>query len=173
MVDDFNHYARPSRLHFTALNGDNLIREVAELFRETCHQHDIDLQLDLQAPAFEADPTKMRQLLNNLVKNAVEAVQDGRGQRVLLRSAGYGAGVEWRIEDDGAGFSPQLGNPFEPYVTTKPKGTGLGLAIVRKIVEEHGGVIELGTASLGGAQILIRLPCRSTSPHLLSSENSA
>ncbi len=170
MVDDFNQYARPSRLHFHPIDGDELIREVADLFRESCRDQGIDLVLDLQAPPLEADANKLRQVLNNLVKNAVEAVQDGRGQRVTLRSRAYGAGVEWRITDDGPGFSPQLANPFEPYATTKAKGTGLGLAIVRKIVEEHGGVIELHrgstptadlAATASGAQVLLRLPCRS------------
>jgi nitrogen fixation/metabolism regulation signal transduction histidine kinase len=63
------------------------------------------------------------------------------------------------VRDNGPGFPEHiLDNAFEPYVTTKPKGTGLGLAIVKKIVEEHGGWIQLESPADGGARIRIRLP---------------
>jgi signal transduction histidine kinase len=67
--------------------------------------------------------------------------------------------VELSIRDDGPGFPDTiLDHAFEPYVTTKPKGTGLGLAIVKKIVEEHGGWIQLESPVGGGARIAIRMP---------------
>jgi nitrogen fixation/metabolism regulation signal transduction histidine kinase len=65
------------------------------------------------------------------------------------------------VRDDGPGFPDHLSaSAFEPYVTTKPKGTGLGLAVVKKIVEEHGGWIQLETPAEGGARIVVRLPFR-------------
>lgn len=65
------------------------------------------------------------------------------------------------LRDDGPGFPDNiLNSAFEPYVTTKPKGTGLGLAIVKKIVEEHGGWIQLESPADGGARIVVRLPLR-------------
>ena len=94
----------------------------------------------------------MRQLLHNLLKNAVEALVDHEAGRVLVRT-------ELRISDNGPGIPHQVRERlFEPYMTTKPRGTGLGLAIVRKIVEEHGGMIDIKEPRSGGVSISVRLP---------------
>ena len=111
---------------------------------------------------------RLRQLLHNLVKNAIEAMRDGQGSTLWIatrREHAVGADcVELSVRDNGPGFPDTiLGSAFEPYVTTKPKGTGLGLAVVKKIVEEHGGWIQLESPASGGAKIVIRLPfCRET-----------
>jgi nitrogen fixation/metabolism regulation signal transduction histidine kinase len=114
-----------------------------------------------------ADRGRIRQLLHNLLKNAVEALEaQPHGEiRVVTRSSRRGDDdfVELRVEDDGPGFQrDMLGRVFDPYVTSKTKGTGLGLAIVRKIVEEHGGHIEADNGAGGGACIRIELPVGET-----------
>jgi nitrogen fixation/metabolism regulation signal transduction histidine kinase len=111
----------------------------------------------------EADPTRLRQVLINLVKNAQEELESVNDARIQVRtkpaSEGYCGYVELEIRDNGPGFSHDvLTHLFEPYVTTKVKGTGLGLAIVKKIVEEHGGIIKAENLEEGGARILIYLP---------------
>ena len=110
--------------------------------------------------------SRLRQLLHNLTKNAIEAMQDGKGTQVTVATRPIrdadGETIELTFTDDGPGFPEQdIGDIFEPYVTTKPKGSGLGLAIVKKIVEEHGGQIRLESCSSGGARVIIRFPaCR-------------
>jgi signal transduction histidine kinase len=110
-----------------------------------------------------ADAGRLRQLLNNLLTNAVEALE-GQGQgsiSITTQRALHGETevAKIAVEDDGPGFQREMiGQVFDPYVTTKVKGTGLGLAIVRKIVEEHGGHIEADNRPSGGARVCVDLP---------------
>jgi nitrogen fixation/metabolism regulation signal transduction histidine kinase len=163
MVDAFNQYARPPQLNLTTVALNDFITDVLYLYRDYPAGVEIQLDLDSNQPLIEADQGRLRQLLHNLVKNAIEAIRDGQGStlRITTRWDRRAAteSVELRFQDDGPGFPEQLqGTVFEPYVTTKPKGTGLGLAIVRRIVEEHGGLIHLESPPEGGACIVIRLP---------------
>jgi signal transduction histidine kinase len=110
-----------------------------------------------------ADPGRLRQVLNNLIKNAIEATLPGAAPhlRVTTRHIGDDGhhSLELRIGDRGRGVpEASLDRIFEPYVTNKPKGTGLGLAIVKKIVEEHAGVVWIENNPGGGASAVIRLP---------------
>jgi nitrogen fixation/metabolism regulation signal transduction histidine kinase len=112
---------------------------------------------------FAADRGRIRQVLNNLLTNSLEALEGRPDPRVAIatrRAQVPGADfVELTVTDNGPGFQPELaGQMFDPYVTSKPKGTGLGLAIVRKIVEEHGGRIEADNDPAGGALVRIWLP---------------
>jgi two-component system, NtrC family, nitrogen regulation sensor histidine kinase NtrY len=108
-----------------------------------------------------ADPGQVRQLVSNLVKNALEAV-DGAGQvRLHVDPVTKGDAVfcRIRIEDDGPGIRPdQQTRIFDPYVTTKPKGTGLGLAIVQRIVFDHHGQIWFESQPGVGTTFYVDLP---------------
>ena len=120
------------------------------------------LELEPQLPAVDADSGRFRQLLHNLIKNALEALADHPHGCITIvtqriEESGFPF-VELRVSDNGPGFPAELlGTLFEPYVTTKPKGTGLGLAVVKKIVEEHGGMIVAENGD-EGACMVIRLP---------------
>jgi signal transduction histidine kinase len=108
-----------------------------------------------------ADPVSIRQVLHNLIKNALEAI--GAYGLVELSVRGVRKNntdfVEIALYDDGPGIKEeQIEKIFEPYVTTKAKGTGLGLAIVKKIIEEHGGAIWIDTNRKVGAGFIIQLP---------------
>ena len=115
-----------------------------EVFDPLQHGRSISFQMEFDRQPFlvAADPFQLRQVLGNLLANAVQATPDGG--HVRLR-ASRGGGVDTIVvEDDGPGISAELRDQlFEPLVSAKPKGTGLGLAICRQIVEEHGGSIEL------------------------------
>lgn len=161
MVKAFSEYARSPKLQRRALDLNRLVEEVLDLYRGHAPV-EWALALDPELPAIEADAGRFRQLLHNLVKNALDALGErGDGCIAVATRCVVRADfpyVELRIEDNGPGFPAELmGEVFEPYVTTKPKGTGLGLAIVKKIVEEHGGVISAENAA-GGACVVIRLP---------------
>jgi nitrogen fixation/metabolism regulation signal transduction histidine kinase len=165
MVNAFSEYARAPRLEMATVDVNRLVAEVCELYRAQGAVRGVRLELDLDPSldAMVADPGRLRQLLNNLLTNAVEALEgqaDGRLSITTRRTERDDAEfVELTVEDNGPGFQRELiGQVFDPYVTTKAKGTGLGLAIVRKIVEEHGGHVEADNRAGGGAWVRIDLP---------------
>jgi nitrogen fixation/metabolism regulation signal transduction histidine kinase len=170
MVNAFSEYARAPRLEMAPVDLNRLVTEVTDLYRAQDPQRRMRLTLDLDAAlgTVVADPGRLRQLLHNLLTNAVEALEGQPGGEIAVttRLAQRGGGdeaAELTVADNGPGFQRELvGQVFDPYVTTKAKGTGLGLAIVRKIVEEHGGSIEADNRAEGGARIRIVLPVNET-----------
>ncbi|MDQ2070900.1 sensor histidine kinase [Natronospira bacteriovora] len=167
MVKAFSDYARSPELEFAPLDINELIGEVADLYRGMPGSPHIRLELDMEMPRVRADAGRIRQALHNLIRNAQEASdrEGGANIGIISRMAESG-GVDMAeivVEDDGPGFGNDLGNTvFEPYVTTKPKGTGLGLAIVKKLIEEHGGSIDAGNRESGGARIVMHIPINAT-----------
>jgi nitrogen fixation/metabolism regulation signal transduction histidine kinase len=165
MVNAFSEYARAPRFEMTPVNLNRLVAEVTELYRGQDPARRIRIRgaLDPAASTLVADQGRLRQLLHNLLTNAVEALEGRPGGDILVstRAALHDdeAVIAITVEDNGPGFQRELiGQAFDPYVTTKAKGTGLGLAIVRKIVEEHGGHVEAENRPEGGACIRIELP---------------
>jgi nitrogen fixation/metabolism regulation signal transduction histidine kinase len=166
MVQAFSEYARTPKLELRPLALNYLIDEVLDLYRNNRFGVTIvtDLQDDL--PLVSVDSGRMRQLLHNLIKNALEAMVDGEMKIKLVTRVFSERGVsmvELLVLDSGPGIPAGiLENIFEPYVTAKPKGSGLGLAIVKKIVEEHSGVIWAENIE-HGACMTIRLPVAQSS----------
>ncbi|HEY4969259.1 MAG TPA: ATP-binding protein [Steroidobacteraceae bacterium] len=165
MVNAFSEYARAPDMHFSRFDLNQLITEVADLYRAQESSADLKLLLDPELPPISADRMRIRQILNNLVTNSLEALE-GRTDacieietHVAEEGPKHIASVAIVVTDNGPGFQRDLiGTVFDPYVTSKPKGTGLGLAIVKKIVEEHGGRIEADNRRSGGARVRILLP---------------
>jgi nitrogen fixation/metabolism regulation signal transduction histidine kinase len=163
MVNAFSDYAKPSQLHRSPLDINQLVADVMELYRAAPGAVAVSVDLGAAGARVEADPTRLRQVLHNLVKNALEAVADRPAGEVLVRTAVIANDecplAEIQVLDNGGGFDEaNLGQIFEPYVTTKTRGTGLGLAIVKKIVEEHGGIIWAANRPEGGGGMTLRLP---------------
>jgi PAS domain S-box-containing protein len=165
MVNAFSEYARAPEMRITPFSLNQLVQDVADLYRSQDPRAAIHLALDEKLEAVEADRGRVRQILNNLVTNALEAL-DGVETPTLeittrLESGGDAAYAVVTVCDNGPGFQRELlGRVFDPYVTSKPKGTGLGLAIVKKIVEEHGGRIDADNRSEGGARVRVVLPVK-------------
>ena len=163
MVNAFADYASTPNVKLGDTDVNALVREVADLYQEDDARLTLDLSLDSTLRPILVDAARFRQLLHNLVKNAIEAqpAQATPTVRIITRVAqDRGSPVlEIVTEDQGSGFPvDMLNRVFEPYVTSKPKGTGLGLAIVKKIVEEHNGVIRAENRPAGGAAVIISLP---------------
>jgi two-component system sensor histidine kinase HydH len=106
------------------------------------------------------DPDRLSQCLLNLYLNAIQAMDDG-GALTVTAAPGEAGNFIIVVSDTGIGIpGDQTNKIFDPYYTTKSKGTGLGLAIVQKIVEAHGGRIEVKSATDKGTSILISIPCK-------------
>ncbi|MER9445222.1 PAS domain-containing protein [Mesorhizobium sp. M0340] len=147
-----------------AIDLNAIIREVCDLLGDRLASSCVKLALDLDPylPATAADPVQMEQLVLNLVRNGIEAMQDVsinlRTLRVVSRRQNDGT-VEVEVRDCGRGLS----NPeriFEAFYTTKPDGMGMGLAICRSIIEAHCGRLWAGNVETGGASITFSLPIR-------------
>ncbi|MEM7710406.1 MAG: PAS domain-containing sensor histidine kinase [Pseudomonadota bacterium] len=170
IVDEFSQFARmpaPQRQR-----GDlaALLRETVTL--QSAALEPVTLRADIPDGSLmaEFDPTMMGQAFTNLIKNADEAIEtrgekmgDGGPQDVSVTLRVDGPKVEIAVADTGIGLPEDRAHLFEPYVTTREKGTGLGLPIVKKIIEEHGGTLELLDSEPDhtghqGAKAVIRLP---------------
>ncbi len=167
MVDSFHDYASPPRYQPKFMDVNKLVLETLELYRNT--QDNIHVRTDLPPlPLIKADTDRLRRVLNNLLNNALEA---NRGEDVLELqvSTRYsheedGPCVTLQIRDSGGGFAHEnLERIFEPYATTRGKGHGLGLPIVKKLVEDHGGSVQLeNNVPPPGALVTVRLPAAET-----------
>ena len=171
MVNAFSEYARAPDMQLAHFNLNQLVSEVADLYRLQDPAVEFRLTLDARLPDIEADRGRVRQILANLITNGIEALA-GRPQGCVEIStelqdpaglpagpAGEGGVVQISVGDNGPGFRKEiLGRLFDPYVTSKSRGTGLGLAIVKRIVEEHGGRIEAENRPEGGARVRVWLP---------------
>jgi nitrogen fixation/metabolism regulation signal transduction histidine kinase len=163
MVNAFGDYARAPDIDLNRFDIEALVHEVVDLYRAQERDVSIFLKTESDMPQIEADAGRVRQILHNLLRNAVEALDHTPGGKIevdVSTAVVHDVDVlEIVVSDNGPGFqSNSLNQIFDPYVTTKPKGTGLGLAIVKKLVEEHAGTIDAVNREEGGAQIRIHLP---------------
>lgn len=163
MVNTFSDYAKSPTLEPEPVDINELAGGVADLYRSAHRNASIETRFDSALPLLNGDPARLRQVFNNLVKNALEASPEGENPHIMITTAevehAQADHIEIRIEDHGRGIPESiLANVFEPYVTDKTRGTGLGLAIVKKIIEEHNGVVTMRNRPEGGAAAIIRLP---------------
>ena len=151
MVDEFRDYARLPAARLAPLNLNELVTEILSLYADTDPSRVVKVHLTAGLPRIMGDAGQLRQVIHNLFKNASEATekQPNRLLEVFTdaahNAAGQVNGVRLVVRDNGPGFAPaMMARVFEPYVSSKAKGTGLGLVIVRKIVQDHGGRVEVG-----------------------------
>jgi two-component system, NtrC family, sensor kinase len=150
------------------IDANDLIRAVVKGFQGDLEQHGIAAHVNLQQdlPKIVAHNGQLQQVLINLVRNAIEAMQaDKRDHRVLQVSSGCHGGdkIILSIEDSGPGIDPKHAeNIFDAFVTTKSHGMGLGLALCRMIIERHSGELTVSPAHPRGSIFRIILPMPAT-----------
>ena len=169
MVDEFSAFARMPAPKFERLDGTEMLR--AAVFAQRVASPELTVEIKEPAPevVLMADGRMIGQALTNVLKNAAEAVQARRTGsarlkgRITARLVVDENGIVIEVEDNGVGLPARDRDRLtEPYVTTREKGTGLGLAIVKRILEDHGGELELTDARSGqGALAILRLPAAS------------
>lgn len=161
LVNAFGDYARPPQFSTRPLALHALVGDVLDLY-----ENDQRLQLTRRFAAGElsvrADTGRLRQLLHNLIKNALEAIGETRKPHIEVTTRRVEESgrvfAELSIADNGPGLPENFGERwFEPYTTSKARGTGLGLAVVKKIAEEHGGSVRAENRVEGGAAFTLRL----------------
>ena len=149
VLDEFLNFSRPLvPLSLETADLAALCDEVAALHEGLAHERGVAIELRASATPVKCDPRKVKQILVNLVQNALEA--SGAGQTVALE-CGAAERASVRVLDRGKGLDPDVvPRLFEPGATTKPKGSGLGLTIARSLARQHGGDLTLSARDGGG-----------------------
>jgi signal transduction histidine kinase len=165
IVNDFLRFARPADPTLAVIASDELLREVQQFFAPQADKAGIRLALETVEAPVRADAAQMKQVLINLVQNAVESTD--RGGTVTLRNrrerkplAGADRPVViLEVADTGKGIPPEVAKRlFDPFFTTKDTGTGLGLSIAARIVEKHHGALQYQTLTNRGTTFGVVLP---------------
>ena len=159
MIRDFKAFAREQRLELSEVTVPEFLEEVLAAWRPEAERRGIALSGPTEAAvaSITADADKLRRVFDNLVKNALEAIDRGPGKSSCGSTFPPTGRCVSASRTTGPGFPPHL-RPFGLFETTKPEGTGLGLAIVKEIVTAHGGGIDLAVAVGGGTVFHVDLP---------------
>jgi two-component system, NtrC family, sensor histidine kinase HydH len=157
-VSEFLRFARPPRPNVEYLPVRPLVSDLATFMRPECSKKGVALELDLGgADTARVDGFQLKQAILNLVLNALQATPPGG--RIVVRTGGDDRGLAIAVSDDGEGMSPETKeHAFTPFFTTREDGTGLGLPLVRRIVEQHGGFVELASTLGEGTTVTMVLP---------------
>lgn len=173
IVTEFLQAIRPSQPQLEAASLNRVVEAAASLLRPELDNRGIAVKLQLSrrlSPVLH-DPGQMKQVLVNLMKNAMQAMTHGG---LLTLATGETSETCWvEVADTGGGIAQeQINRIFQPFYTTKKKGSGLGLMIVQRIVREHGGRIELESRVGQGASFRIHLPLQQRSPRLIEAQTN-
>ena len=172
MLQDLSDFSRGAKidLPFSEIDVSLLIKDIHCLIEERASQSNIKLEVNIESdlPRIQGNDQKLKQVLMNLITNALDAMPDG-GSLILSAMAVDKADkakarhLEIRVRDTGAGISAEsFEKIFDPFYTTKADGMGLGLAISRNIVQQHGGDIEISSDPGQGTSFIVRLPVKSS-----------
>jgi PAS domain S-box-containing protein len=159
ILEDILSIARPFQLKLSSQAAPDIVEHVLRRYQGRIEAKAIRVNCRYAAslPPVRADRERLEQALTNLMLNAVEAMT-----REGTLTIGLDADDSWLtivVEDTGSGISPEARRRiFEPFFTTKARGTGLGLAVARRVIEEHGGTIEVTSQPGQGTTFIVRLP---------------
>jgi len=176
IIEDILLISRPPRLTLAPCDISEVIDDVISSWQEKAGAQGVEIRKYYapELPSVGADKMGLHQALSNLVSNGMEAMPDGGELSIAVTGPGraevvdsgegsalWGDGgyVEVEISDTGVGIKEdEIGRIFEPFYSTKARGAGLGLAITRRIINEHGGEVEVESEEGEGARFIVRLP---------------
>jgi len=159
IITQFLRAIRPAKPKLVPSRIDSLVKETLALLKQEIQNRRIEVEIDCpeQMPKVPVDRGQMKQAFFNVIKNSLQAMPDGGSLRIVLYGSSPFLAVSFR--DTGVGIKPEdFARIFEPYHTTKPTGSGLGLMIVQRIVQDHGGQIEVLSKPDTGTNVTILLP---------------
>jgi PAS domain S-box-containing protein len=168
IITQYLQAIRPSRPQVKAAQLNEVIQETLTLLRPELENRGliVNVKLSRRLPSIPLDPAQMKQVMVNLIKNAMQAMT--KGGTLTVESGEGQEGLWFSVADTGGGIPQEkINHIFEPFYTTKKKGSGLGLMIVQRIVREHGGRIELESRVGQGTMFRICLPLHERAPRLL------
>ena len=159
LLEEFSSFNNSAKLHLQEINLDSIFRETVESLTPFCQTLEISLlyEKETAVPLISADPTKIRQVLLNLLTNAREAI--GRQGLIRCSLSCDGENIYLCVKDTGSGIPvSHQKDIFEPFVTYKQGGTGLGLAICKRIISAHGGQISFRSSAGEDTSFTVVLP---------------
>jgi signal transduction histidine kinase len=157
-VSEFLRFARPPQLKRERLAVGPLLTDLASFMTPECSRKGVRLDVELAGPdSAWVDGFQLEQAVLNLVLNALQATR--AGGRIVVRTAGDKRRLVVAVSDDGHGMSPEVRErAFVPFFTTREGGTGLGLPLVLRIVQQHGGSIDVSSTPSQGTTVTLVLP---------------
>ena len=165
IVNGLLRFARQSTPGTRAADLAGSIRDVVQLREYHLRKFGIQLELNLEGglPPLALDDDDLKQVLLNVLNNAIDAVENSETREIRISAARHHGRIAVQVEDTGAGFS-DLNRAFDPFYTTKPigKGTGLGLSVCYGIIKEAGGEMALTNREPRGASVVIEIPAVAT-----------
>ena len=159
MVEEMLDFGKPMKLQLKDTNLNELVLDSIKVAKPLAKKAEVALKTDLSGslPALALDAPRVKQMLLNLITNAVQASSEG--EHVLVRTRPDNPWVVLEVVDDGRGITKEHHESiFHPFFSTKKSGTGLGLGIVKKIVETHGGEISFHPNAEKGVTFTVRFP---------------
>jgi signal transduction histidine kinase len=160
IIEQFLFFARPAHLNLQSLQLKDLIQDLLILLREPAEQQNVALEADLNPalPFIQADRQRLQEALWNLIQNCLQAMPEGGKLRWSVKLENTDE-IAIEITDTGEGIpEDNLGKIFDYYFTTREKGTGLGLPLAHKIIQEHGGTIQVRSQLARGTTFKVTLP---------------
>lgn len=168
IINNLLGYSRIKTPLYEMVSLPDLVNECLENTAKRFQTHKVRIEKDLKAvreETIEADPVQIKEVLNNILANAYQAMEDNKGRIQIRGSLTPGGEVEIRIQDNGAGIEKEdLELVFDPFFTRKSRGTGLGLSICQELVRLHGGRIEIQSEKGKGTSVAVALPRRREEP---------
>jgi two-component system, sporulation sensor kinase E len=172
IITQFLKAIRPTKPKLAPTNIEGLLKESLLLMRPEVQNRNIDVRIERveSLPKIAVDRDQIKQVFFNIIRNAIQAMSDGGALSVKLSTSSRYLMVAF--EDTGEGIKPEnFGRLFEPYHTTKPDGSGLGLMIVQRILQDHGGLIDVQSKPGIGTRFTVSLPLLERRVRLLKSSD--